>query len=163
MCTNNSLRQQRGISLIELIMFIVIVSVALAGIMLVMDTVTRSSADPLLRKQALAVAEAMLEEVRLQPLVGPGCVGILGADAARNGASSVCDYDGYSTTSGILDFSSNAPVGGLGSYDVTNVSVAQIPTLGGTAITAGSGVVVTVTVSDPMGVTIAATGYRAGD
>jgi len=59
--------RQRGISLIELIMFIVIVSVALAGILLVMNATTRSSADPLIHKQALAIAESLLEEVELMP------------------------------------------------------------------------------------------------
>src|SRR3989338_1263551 len=59
--------KQRGISLVELIMFIVIVGVALAGILLVMDTTTKSSADPLIRKQALAIAESLLEEVELMP------------------------------------------------------------------------------------------------
>ncbi|OZA84351.1 MAG: hypothetical protein B7X56_07345, partial [Burkholderiales bacterium 34-67-9] len=34
--------RQRGISLIELIMFIVIISVALAGILLVMNTTDKS-------------------------------------------------------------------------------------------------------------------------
>lgn len=59
--------KQRGISLIELIMFIVIVSVALAGILLVMNVTTRGSADPLIHKQALAIAESMLEEIELMP------------------------------------------------------------------------------------------------
>ncbi|OFZ65658.1 MAG: hypothetical protein A2V79_07055 [Betaproteobacteria bacterium RBG_16_56_24] len=54
-------------SLIELIMFIVIVSVALAGILLVMNVTTRGSADPLIHKQALAIAESLLEEVELMP------------------------------------------------------------------------------------------------
>jgi len=48
--------KQRGISLIELIMFIVIISIAVAGILLVMNKVTGHSADTLVRKQALAVA-----------------------------------------------------------------------------------------------------------
>jgi len=163
MCINNLVRQQRGVSLIELIMFIVIVSVALAGILLVMNQVARHSADPLIQKQALAIAESMLEEVRLQPLSGVACTGTLGANAPRNGASTVCDYDGYNTTGGIRDFSSNAVVGGLANYDITNVSVAQIATLGGTAIAAGSGVIITVTVADQTGATIDATGYRAGE
>ena len=64
MCTRH---KQCGISLVELIMFIVIVSVALAGILLVMNTVTRSSADPLIHKQALAIAESLLEEIELMP------------------------------------------------------------------------------------------------
>jgi len=59
--------KQRGISLIELIIFIVIISVALTGILLVMNTVTRNSADPLIHKQALAIAESLLEEVELMP------------------------------------------------------------------------------------------------
>lgn len=61
------LAKQRGISLIELIMFIVIVSVSLAGILTVMNLVTRSSADPLVHKQALAIAESLMEEVQLMP------------------------------------------------------------------------------------------------
>lgn len=64
MCTRH---KQRGISLVELIMFIVIVSVALAGILLVMNVTTRGSADPLVHKQALAIAESLLEEVELMP------------------------------------------------------------------------------------------------
>ncbi|MBI5626895.1 MAG: prepilin-type N-terminal cleavage/methylation domain-containing protein [Nitrosomonadales bacterium] len=61
------LKRQRGVSLIELIMFIVIVSVAVAGILLVMNVTTRGSADPLIHKQALAIAESLLEEVELMP------------------------------------------------------------------------------------------------
>ncbi len=59
--------KQRGVSLVELIMFIVIVSVALTGIVLVMNVTTRHSADPLIHKQALAIAESLLEEVELMP------------------------------------------------------------------------------------------------
>ena len=57
-------RRQRGVTMIELIMFIVIVSVALAGIIAVMRLTTANSADPLRRKQALMIAEGLLEEVR---------------------------------------------------------------------------------------------------
>ena len=69
MFTKPSSLLQRGISLIELIMFIVIISAALAGILLVMNQVTGHSADPLIRKQALAIAESMLEEIQLQDLI----------------------------------------------------------------------------------------------
>ena len=57
-------RRQRGVTMIELIMFIVIVSVALASIMAVMRLTTANSAEPLRRKQALMIAEGLLEEVR---------------------------------------------------------------------------------------------------
>ncbi|HEU0219777.1 MAG TPA: prepilin-type N-terminal cleavage/methylation domain-containing protein [Gallionella sp.] len=59
--------RQRGVSLVELIMFIVIISVAVTGILLVMNKVTGHSADSLIRKQALAIAESLLEEVELMP------------------------------------------------------------------------------------------------
>lgn len=58
---------QRGISLIELVMFIVIISVAVIGVLLVMNLTIAHSADPLVRKQSLAIAESLLEEVELMP------------------------------------------------------------------------------------------------
>jgi len=60
-------RRQRGMTLIELIVFIVIVSVALVGVLTVLNVTAKSSGDPMIRKQMLAVAEAVLEEVMLQP------------------------------------------------------------------------------------------------
>jgi MSHA pilin protein MshD len=65
--TGNSKLRQRGLSLVELIVFIVIVGAAIAGIIGVISITTQSSADPVIRKQALAIAEAFLEEVQLQP------------------------------------------------------------------------------------------------
>ena len=43
---------QSGLTLIELIVFIVVVGVGIAGITLTYNTVVRHSADPMLRKQA---------------------------------------------------------------------------------------------------------------
>lgn len=56
---------QRGFTLIELTVFIVIVSVAVLGVLRVISFTTANSADPQLRKQALVLAESMLEEVQL--------------------------------------------------------------------------------------------------
>jgi MSHA pilin protein MshD len=87
---------ERGISLVELIMFIVIVSVALAGIMLVINTVTRSSVDPLIHKQALAIAESLLEEVELMPFTfcdpdDPNAASALAAANCTGGAGGAND------------------------------------------------------------------------
>ena len=54
-------------TLIELVMFIVVVGVGLAGILAVLTVSTKSSADPMIRKNMLAIAEALLEEVRMMP------------------------------------------------------------------------------------------------
>ncbi|MDD2884535.1 MAG: prepilin-type N-terminal cleavage/methylation domain-containing protein [Dechloromonas sp.] len=59
---------QRGFSLIELILFIVIVSVGVLGLLGVMNlSASRQGADPLLQKQALAIAESLLAEIQRQP------------------------------------------------------------------------------------------------
>jgi MSHA pilin protein MshD len=57
--------RQRGVTLVELILFIVIVGIAVGGILTVMSLTTRASADPVRRKQALIIAEGLLEEVEL--------------------------------------------------------------------------------------------------
>jgi MSHA pilin protein MshD len=56
-------RRQRGVTLIELILFMVIIGVALTAILGVMSMTTKNSADPVRRKQALILAEGLLEEV----------------------------------------------------------------------------------------------------
>ncbi len=60
-------RTQAGLSLVELIMFIIIVSVGVAGILTVFNLTVQKSADPQVRKQMLAIAESLLEEVTLKP------------------------------------------------------------------------------------------------
>ena len=51
-------------TLIELIMFIVIVSVGVAGILTVLNITVARSSDPLVQKQAQALAEGLLEEIQ---------------------------------------------------------------------------------------------------
>lgn len=96
----------RGLSLVELIVFIVIVSAAVAGIIGVISITTQSSADPVIRKQALAIAEAFLEEVQLQPFTlcdandtGGGTVtmGTI-ASASANGSNSSLNVTGVNLT-----------------------------------------------------------------
>lgn len=60
-------RSQAGLSLVELIMFVIIVSVGVAGILTVFNLTAQKSADPQVRKQMLAIAEALLEEAEFKP------------------------------------------------------------------------------------------------
>ena len=55
--------KQIGVTLVELIVFIVILSIGLAGILGVMNQTIGASANPMQRKQAMSMAEAILEEV----------------------------------------------------------------------------------------------------
>lgn len=67
MSTDRRSGRQRGLSLIELIVFIIIVSVGLAGVLSVFNVAVRGSADPAIRKNMLSLAESLLEEVMMQP------------------------------------------------------------------------------------------------
>ena len=113
MCRRTSAgRRQRGLTLVELIVFIVIVSVGLAGILVTYDTVVRNSADPLVRKQALAIAESLLLEIEQQPFTwcdpddesattatnAAGCAGVAQVEARGSNVApfdNVTDYAGY--------------------------------------------------------------------
>ncbi len=57
--------RQRGFTLIEMIIFIIIVALGVLGLLMVFNVVSKNSVDPQLRKQALALAEGFLEEVEL--------------------------------------------------------------------------------------------------
>jgi MSHA pilin protein MshD len=63
----------RGVTLVELIVAIVIIGVALAGVLVVFLRNTSASGDPLIWHQATAIAEAYLEEALTKNFsVGPG-------------------------------------------------------------------------------------------
>jgi MSHA pilin protein MshD len=57
--------RQGGLSMIELVVFIVIIGVAVAGVLATLTYTTKRSADPLQRKQAMLIAEALLDEISL--------------------------------------------------------------------------------------------------
>jgi len=81
--------------LIELIFFIVIVSVGLAGVLQVMQTTAKASADPMVRKQALALAEAVLQEVLQKAYTDPDPLVTTG-ETTRESFDDVEDYNGRS-------------------------------------------------------------------
>lgn len=62
-----TIMRSHGFTLVELVVFITVISVGIAGILGVMNYMTRASANPLAQKQALAIAEAYLEEILAMP------------------------------------------------------------------------------------------------
>ena len=60
-------KSQSGVTLVELIVFIVIVSVALVGVLKTLEITNRGSVDPMLSKQAVSIAESLLVEIEQQP------------------------------------------------------------------------------------------------
>jgi MSHA pilin protein MshD len=150
-----SKRHARGFTLIELIFFIVVVGVGLAGIVSVSTTVVKSSAEPMVRKQALAVAQSLLEEILLKNYSRPtdSTAVSFANGGTRNQFDTVTDYIGYNTTGGIVDVTGTA-VAGLGSYNFTPVVTVAPDTLGTLAV-----LKVVVSVTGPQGV-VTLTGYR---
>ena len=185
MSTATERGRSRGITLVELIVFIVIVSVAVTGVLTALDIANRASTDPMIQKQALAIGEALLEEVQLQPftycdpddanaasaLNAGECTGgangpndenklPLGPETGetRTGATlfdNVSDYNGLSMGPGITDLS-GAAIAGLGAYSAT-VAVAN-QALG--AVPASDALLITVTVTGPANTTVVLHGYR---
>lgn len=168
---------QRGISLIELLVFIVVVGIAVAGLLTVYSTSTRASADPVVRKQVQAIAESLLEEVLAKPFTycdpddpntetatsaadcaTPETSGPEAGEsryAATRPFDNVNDYDGFAMT-GIADLAGDV-VAGLDAYSAT-VSVAPAGIFNG--IPAGETLLVTVTVTGPGNHSLSLSGYR---
>ena len=88
--------RQRGFTLIELVIFIVVVSAGLAGILSVMNAVGKTSVDPLVRKQAISMADSILEEILLKSFNDPDGTNV--GETGRADWDNVADYDGKTKT-----------------------------------------------------------------
>lgn len=114
---SSATRRAAGFTLIEMVIAVVIIGVGLAGVLLAFDTSVKSSADPLIRKQMLAIAEEMMDEILLKPYAS--ATGTI-SGCNRSFADDVRDYAGYAST-GVCDIDGTA-VAGLAAYNV-NVGV----------------------------------------
>lgn len=150
MCTDSSRprasiwrERQGGLTLIELVIFILIISIGMAGIVAIMNITSVSATDPMRTKQALAIAESLLEEIELQAFtycdpddatattatsatVGAGActatVQTLGPTAGETRYieprfDNVADYHGFNMV-GIVDLQ-NTAIAGLAGYNAT--------------------------------------------
>ena len=108
--------RQRGVTLIELIMFIVIVSTAVVGVLSVLNITSRHSADPMINKQMLAIAESLMDEVQLKDFdaaasgrSGAACYAGTFDQAHRTSFDCVANYNGFPWgATGIHDAGGNA-------------------------------------------------------
>jgi MSHA pilin protein MshD len=156
--------RERGVSLVELIVAIVIVGVGVAGILSVMNLTTRHSADPMIQQQAQLIAESYLEEILLKKFYDPDTDTVCPArEASRASYDNVCDYDGLSDTAGALN-QFGTVVTGLESYNVavtvTRDGTVALGSLDNTVAVRVLRVDVVVTHDSIPGVSIPLTGYR---
>lgn len=172
--------RQCGLSLIELLLFIVVVSIALAALLKVFVTATTASADPMIRRQQLAIAESLLREVELMNFtwcdpddanvatatsatVSPtGCATLVESGVSEPGETrygttpfdNVNDYAGFSMV-GIRDVT-NTAIAGLSGYSASiAVTSAALDN-----VVAGEALKITVTVTAPDSSTLTLQGWR---
>lgn len=147
-----SIKHYRGMTLIELVIAIVVIGVGVAGVMMAFSTVVKNSADPLVRKQMLAIAEEMMEEIVLKPFVVSGttpvnalknCASGTGL-APRSDFDDVSDFNGYQTT-GICNIDGDAMTS-LSAYNL-QVTVTTTNVMDGVTVAAGRVKKITVTVT----------------
>lgn len=144
-----SAQSECGLTLIELILFIVIVSVGLAGVLASLNVSVKGSADPLQPKQALVIAEGLLEEVLLKNYADPGGA----SESSRQDYDNVTDFDppdDGNPTAYTADLAGNLYAPYTPAVEIVNATVATLGVLQ-----------VTVTVGYPGGGSISLTGYRA--
>lgn len=170
MCNKRRSPSERGLTLVELLIFIVILGVAATAMLAVFGSLTRNSASLLPDKQAQAIAAGILEEVLAQPFtfcdpddpaaptaLAPGdCAEPESAmaaetDEARNGATpfdNVNDYNGPQLPVSIpnqppaTDVALLADLPGY-TYEVNVIATNALPNVG---VTPDDALLVTVTV-----------------
>jgi MSHA pilin protein MshD len=69
---HHAMMRQRGMTLVELVIAIVIIGIAAAALYSAMASFAGRSADPMLRQQSVLLAEAYLEEILAQAYADPG-------------------------------------------------------------------------------------------
>lgn len=143
---------EQGATLVELLVSIVIVAIAASTILGVLAMTTAASADPMIRHQAAAIAEAYLEEVLLKPLSDPDGVD---GEAVRADFDDLDDYDGLSDAGARDQFGS--PIAGLDAY---NVAISVVPSAALAGVPAVDALRVDVIVSHVNDVNFVLSGYR---
>ncbi len=152
---------QAGVTLIELVLAIVIIGVSLGGILGAIGFVTKNSADPLLRKQAIVLAESLLEEIETCDMIAAASNTAVTIANRLTSYHVVSDYNGFSTSSGVTAADGTA-ISGLASYNfkpAVSVSAISSGELGASVLTTQA-VKITVSVTDPEGIVTTLTGYR---
>lgn len=191
MCTSNKfVRKAAGFTLVELVTFITIISVAMAGVVGALAYVNRYSANPLVQKQALAIAEALLQEIQQvsfsycdpndansatakaysdcatdsqQSLTGPS-PSTESRYNQSNAFDNVADYGNFSmpddSCAGICLLGDATPLPGLAGY-TAGVTLTQV---GGSAafpsLASDAALQITVTVTGPANTRVVLTGYK---
>lgn len=177
-------RRNGGFSLIELIVTIVILSIATYGLLTALNLTNQHSVDPIFEKQALAVAESLMDEVLSQPYTycDPTDANAQSAQSAIINPVVGCAtlVEGMGPEAGQTRYSAATPFNNVNDYDgfymatirdLTNTTVAALSTYSATVrvynedlwfprIPAASALHVVVTVDGPSNTRVRLDGFR---
>ena len=144
--------RESGATLIELVISIVVISIAVSAVLGLLSSTASHSADSMVLSQAVSIAEAYLEEVSLKPLADPD-----GADGEANRVDfdDVDDYDGLVDV-GARDQFGNA-IGALAGY---TVSVSVVPSSALTGVPSADAARIDVRVQFSQSIDMSLSGYR---
>lgn len=142
------MRRQRGVTLIELVVSIMVIATAGAALIGTLSYLAGTGSDGILQAQAQAVADAYLSEITGKAFVDPNVDG----EANRTLFDDVDDYNGLNTPTA-TDDAGNA----MGNFPVrVNLTAGGLG-----ALPAADVWRIDVTVSYGNGASVVATGYRA--
>jgi MSHA pilin protein MshD len=145
----------RGFTLIELIVAVTIVAICAVTLMGVMAAVASRSADAMLQQQAIAIAQAYLDEIEQRWVaVDPTIYGTV-PDTGRSSWDLVSQYNNLNDVGAHDQF--GVPIAALSAYMVS-VNVSQSTALPG--ITGANALRIDVTVTTPPNVSVTLSGYR---
>ena len=148
-------------TLIELAISIAVIAIAVGGTLLVISKTVRASADPMVQRQASAIAESYLEEILAKPYYDPTLGAGGGACPAAGGTrptwDNVCDYNGLDDAGARDQF--GAAVTGLSAYRV-RVTVDSTTATLGALVGAANVMRVDVRVTHSLPVDLLLSGYR---
>jgi MSHA pilin protein MshD len=144
--------RHRGVTLIELVVAITIVAVAATTILAAIGAVASRSADAMQQQQAVAIAQAYLDEILQRWVVDPNGTP---PNSGRGSWDLVDEYNGL-VDAGAHDQFGNA-IASLSKYTVS-VTVAQSSALPGIAAAAARRIDINVTYAPAGSVTLS--GYR---
>ena len=156
-------RVNSGFTLVELIVIIVVISVVVAALLGVFTSGVRNSADPMLRMQAIAIAQGYLEEALLKEYADPqsetGTCEEGALPANRSSYDDAQDYACINDATGARDQFGNL-IADLADYNVV-VNVNTV-TLGGAGQQANAREVIVMVTHDSLSaINVTLTGYRA--
>ncbi|MCW5619969.1 MAG: hypothetical protein KIS79_02540 [Burkholderiales bacterium] len=142
-----------GLTLIETIVFILVVSIASLGVLAAVNVTLLHGSDPLVRKQALTIAESLLEEMQRMPL--PGCDA---DDGGLAGAGWTTD-DSTPCAADVAALSGRRDVTAAHAGYHASVRVEPTP-LGNAAFSVPDALLITVSVTGPGNEAVRLQGYR---